>query len=138
MVIENHRAKLEAEQSLVSDIRSPLSVLEPDEGHLKGVSTAGDHAPDDGATAAMLTRDVKERGEADYGEARDPAVSESHDQVILLTFSDLEVISEGELLDVSGSGVNVSRSEVSDFQLEVDWQRKQLKPELEIAACALP
>jgi len=79
----------------------------------------------------MLSVSSKEGDDADDGESRDPLMSSPRDQVFLLTFTDLEVISEGELLDVS-------RSEVDDFQLEVDWQRKQLKPDLEIAACALP
>ena len=130
MVEENHRAKLEAEQSLVSDTTSPLSDPDTDEGHLKDVSTAELLASADDEATAVLSVDSKERGDADDPESRDPAAS-PRDQVILLTFTDLEVISEGELLDVS-------RSEVDDFQLEVDWQRKQLKPELEIAACALP
>jgi len=134
VIAENHRAKLEAEQSLMSDTTSPLSDPDTDEGHFKDISSAEPppSADDEStpATAAMLSVDTKERDEADDSEPRDQAVS-PRDQVILLTFSDLEVISEGELLDVS-------RSEVDDFQLEVDWQRKQLKPELEIAACALP
>ena len=137
MVSENHRAKLEAEQSLLSDTTSPLSDIDAEEGQglFKDVPTADDPVPsntdDDTATAAaILAEDSKERSEADdNGESRDLAVS--RDQVLLLTLNDLEVITEGELLDVS-------RSEVDDFQLEVDWQRKQCKPEMEIAACALP
>ena len=136
MVSENHRAKLEAEQSLLSDTTSPLSDVDAEEGRglFKDVLTADvpPNTDDDTAVAAaaILNEDSKERSEADdNGESRDLAVS--RDQVILLTLNDLEVITEGELLDVS-------RSEVDDFQLEVDWQRKQCKPELEIAACALP
>ena len=132
MLSENHRAKLEAEQSLLSDTTSPLSDVDAEEGQglFKDVPTA-DVPPntDDDAAAAILAEESKERSEADDGESRDLAVS--RDQVILLTLNDLEVITEGELLDVS-------RSEVDDFQLEVDWQRKQCMPELEIAACALP
>jgi len=79
----------------------------------------------------MFTANGKEGDDADDSESRDPVTSSPREQVFLLTFTDLEVISEGELLDVS-------RSEVDDFQLEVDWQRKQLKPEMEISACALP
>jgi len=136
VVSENHRAKLEAEQSLLSDTTSPLSDVDAEEGQglFKDVPTADvpSNTDDDTpvAAAAILAEDGKERSEADdNGESRDLAVS--RDQVILLTLNDLEVITEGELLDVS-------RSEVDDFQLEVDWQRKQCKPELEIAACALP
>jgi len=134
VIAENLRAKLEAEQSVVSDVTSPLFDIDTDEGqgHLKDVSTADfPSSADDEPAAAMLAVDSRERGEADDSESRDLAMS-PRDQVILLTLTDLEVITEGELLDVSRS------SEVDDFQLEVDWQRKQHKPELEIAACALP
>ena len=117
MLSENHRAKLEAEQSLLSDTTSPLSDVDAEEGQglFKDVPTA-DVPPntDDDAAAAILAEESKERSEADDSESRDLAVS--RDQVILLTLNDLEVITEGELLDVS-------RSEVDDFQLEVDWQR---------------
>jgi len=80
----------------------------------------------------MLAVDSKERSDADDdGGSRDQAAMTSRDPVILLTLTELEVITEGELLDVS-------MSTVDGFQLEMDWQRKQRKPEMEIAACALP
>jgi len=130
---ENLRARLDAEQSMASDVTSPLSDIDANyEGHIKDVADVSSSvdADDEAAPAAMLAVDSKERNEADDSESRDLAMP-SRDQVILLTLSDLEVITEGELLDVS-------RSEVDDFRLEVDWQRKQRKPEMEIAACALP
>jgi len=126
-IAENHRAKLEAEQSLVSDVTSPLNDIDTDVSHVKDVSAADLPFSAADETAPV---DDKERSEADDSESRDLAIL-PRDQVILLTLNDLEVITEGELLDVS-------RSDVDDFQLEVDWQRKQHKPELEIAACALP
>jgi len=128
---ERHRVKLQAEQTLLSDVASPLSDLDPDEGHPKDVS-AGDlssSADAEAAAAAML--DSKGRDEADDDECGSRDRMTSRDPVILLTLTELEVITEGELLDVS-------MSTVDDFQLEVDWQRKQRTPELEIAACALP
>jgi len=132
LLAETHRAKLEAQQSLSSDVTSPQSDLDIDEGHLKDVSAA-DPSPisADVEAAAMLAVEQR-RAEADDDRgSRDQSAMTSRDEVIVLTLNDLEVITEGELLDVS-------RSPVDDFQLELDWQRKQRKPELEIAACALP
>jgi len=132
VVVEKHRAKLQEEQALLSDVTSPLSDLDTDEGHLKDVSLADLSSSADVAAAAMLGVDGKGRDEADDDAgSRDQTATTSRDPVILLTLTELEVITEGELLDVS-------MSTVDDFQLEVDWQRKQRKPELEIAACALP
>jgi len=124
VVLESHRAKLEAEQSLQSDVTSPLSDLDTDEGHFKDESFVDASQPSVSDESAATLTVCKERSETDD-------LATSRDRVIVLTLNDLEVITEGELLDVS-------RSQVDDFQLEVDWQRKQCKPELEIAACALP
>jgi len=130
VVAEKHRAKLQEEQALLSDVTSPLSDLDIDEGHLKDVSLADLSSSADVTAAAMLDGKGRDEADDDAG-SRDQTATTSRDPVILLTLTELEVITEGELLDVS-------MSTVDDFQLEVDWQRKQRKPELEIAACALP
>ena len=130
MVAERHRAKLQAEQSIASDVTSPLSDLEHDEvqGHFKDASTDDQSSGVDAESASAV--ESKERGEADDAGGSRDAMTSRDDPVIVLTLTELEVITEGELLDVSMSPV------MGDFRLEMDWQRK---PELEIpAACALP
>lgn len=58
MVAENLRAKLEAEQSLLSDVTSPLSDIDTDQGHFKDVSAVErltSDAPDDETVPATST-----------------------------------------------------------------------------------